>query len=179
MPEAKPNSPSSLKAILTGLVIFGLIAFIVIALNSQDLLWFWPTFKEVPVGIVVHCYGTDVEVKPGQSAFEAVTNAVNTSLSGSKRWDDLSISEATYKEYKTGQNSMVIELHYDPPAVIHSPDAFFKGVRWMIIPLDGRHAAGNSVFGYEGKFFDPGSYHVNSTAPIATALQEQGICTKH
>ncbi len=72
MPEAKPPSPSALKAGISGVVIFGLIIFAVIAMNTGDLLWFWPVFKEVPVGIIVHCYGTDVEVKPGQPAFEVV-----------------------------------------------------------------------------------------------------------
>jgi hypothetical protein len=179
MPEAKPPSPSALKAGISGVVIFGLIIFAVIAMNTGDLLWFWPVFKEVPVGIIVHCYGTDVEVKPGQPAFESVTNAVNTSLTGSKRWDDTSMSDVTYQEYKTSPTMMVIELHYDPPATIHSQYAFMKSVNWLVIPLDGRHAPSNAVFGLEGGFTDPGSYHVKSTAPIVTALQDQGICTKH
>ena len=178
MPEAKPSSPSALKAGISGVVIFGLILFAVIAMNTGDLLWFWPIFKEVPVGIIVHCYGTDIEVKPGQPAFEAVTNAVNTSLTGSKRWDDTSMSAVTYQEYKTSPTMMVIELHYDPPATVHSQYAFMKSVNWFVIPLDGRHAATNAVFGIEGGYTDPGSYHVNSTAPIVTALQDQGICTK-
>lgn len=178
MPEYKPSSPSALKAGISGVVIFGVILFAVIAMNTGDLLWFWPVFKEIPVEIIVHCYGTDLEVKPGQPAFEAVTNAVNTSLTGSKRWDDTSMSDVTYQEYKTSQSVMVIELHYDPPVAIHSQYAFMKSVNWLVIPLDGRHAATNAVFGLEGRFTDPGSYHVSSTAPIVTALQDQGICTK-
>jgi hypothetical protein len=178
MPEPKPSSPSLLKAVLTGVVIFGLILFAVIAMNTRDLLWFWPIFKEVPVGILVHCYGTDIEVKPGQPAFEAVTNAVNTSLTGSKRWDDLSMSDVTYQEYKTSPSALVIELQYDPPATIHSQYAYFKDVNWLIIPLDGRHASTNAVFGLERGYIDPGSYHVKSIAPIVTALREQGICAK-
>ncbi len=178
MPEAKRSSPSALKAGCSVVVILGLIIFAVIAMNTTDLLWFWPGFKEVPVGMIVHCYGTDVEVKPGQPAFEAVTNAVNASLTGYKRWDDTSMSEATYLEYKTNPAMMVLELHYDPPATIHSQYAFFKSVNWLVIPLDGRHAATNAIFGLEGEFIDPGSYHVNSLAQITTALQEQGICTK-
>jgi hypothetical protein len=178
MPEAKPFSPSLLKAGISGVVIFGVILFVAIAMNTGDLLWFWPIFKEVPVDIIVHCYGTKVDVKPGQPAFEAVTNAVNTSLTGVKRWDDLSMSDTTYQEYQTSLSVMVIELRYDPPATIHSQYAFFKSVNWLIIPLDGRHASTNAVFGLEGKFTDPGAYHVNSTAPIITALQAQGICTK-
>jgi hypothetical protein len=178
MPEAKRSSPSALKAGCSGVVIFGLILFAVIAMNTTDLLWFWPTFKEIPVGMIVHCYGTDVEVKPGQPAFEAVTKAVNASLTGNKRWDDTSMSDVTYQEYKTNPAMMVLELHYDPPATIHSQYAFFKDVNWLVIPLDGRHAATNAIFGLEGEFIDPGSYHVNSLTQITTALQEQGICTK-
>jgi hypothetical protein len=178
MPEPKPSSPSLLKAGISGVVIFALIFFAVITMNTGDLLWFWPIFKEAPVGIIVHCYGTDIEVKPGKPAFEAVTNAVNTSLTGNKRWDQLSMSEVTYQEYKTSPTMMVIELHYDPPVTIHSQYAFFKSVNWLIIPLDGRHAPTNAVFGLEGGYTDPGSYHVNSTAKIVTALLDQGICTK-
>jgi hypothetical protein len=178
MPEANPSSPSLLKAGITGVVIFGSILFAVIAMNTGDLLWFWPIFKEVPVGMIVHCYGTDVEINPGQPAFELVNSAVNTSLTGSKRWDQLSMSDVTYQEYQTSPLMMVIELHYDPPVTVHSQYAFFKSVNWLIMPLVGRHAETNPVFGREGDFTDPGSYHVNSIAPIVATLQEQGICTK-
>lgn len=178
MSEAKPSSPSLLKAGISGVVIFGIIIFAVVALNTGDLQWFSSGFKEVPVDIIVHCYGTDVEVKPGLPAFEAVNNAVNTSLTGSKRWDETTMSDVTYQEYKTSPSVMVIELHYDPPVTIHSQYMFFKSVSWLIIPLDGRHAATNAVFGLESGHTTPGSYHVNSTEPIVTALQEQGVCTK-
>jgi len=178
MAEAKPHSPSLLKAGISGVVIFGVVLFAVIAMNTRDILWFWPVFKEIPFEIVVHCYGTDVEVKPGEPAFEAVTNAVNTSLTGSKRWDDVSMSDVTYQEYQTGPTMMVIELSYDPPVTIHSQYAFFKKVNRLIIALDGRHAQTNPVFARTGDYSNPGSYHVESTAPITTTLQEQGICSK-
>jgi len=178
MAEVKPSSPSLLKAGVSGVVIFGLIVFAVIAMNTGDLLWFWPVFNAIPDSIIVNCYGTEVAVKPGQPAFEAVTNAVNSSLTGNKRWDNLSLSDATYQEYQTSSAVMVLKLHYDPPATIHSQYAFFKSESWLIFPLDGRHASANTVFGLEGKFISPGSYHVQSTASIVTALQEQDICTK-
>lgn len=178
MPEPKPSSPSLLKAGLSGLVIIGLLLFAVVAMNTRDLLWFISTFKETPVEIKVHCYGTDVDVKPGEPAFEAVNNAVNTSLTGSKRWDETSMSDVTYEEYQTSSKVMVIELHYDPPVVVHSQYAYFKGVNWLIIPLDGRSAISNTVYGRTGGYTNPGSYHVKSTAPIIAALQEQGICSK-
>src|SRR4030042_2830954 len=176
--EAKPPSPSLLKAALIGIVIFGVMLFLVTAMNTRDLLWFWPVFEEVPVDIVVHCYGTDVQVIPGQPACEVVNNAINSSLTGVKRWDDLSMSDTTYQDYQTSPTMMVVELSYDLPVRIHSQYAFFKNVNKLIIPLDGRHAFANPVFGRTGGFTNAGSYHVKSTAPIVTALQEQGICAK-
>jgi len=178
MPEAKPHSPSSLKAVFIGFGIFAAIYFLVTAMNTGDLLWFWPKFDQVPVAIVVHCYGIDVNVRAGEPAFEAITNAVNSSLSGTKRWDETSMSDVTYAEYQTSPDVMVIELRYDPPATIHSQYAFFKAVNWLIIPLDARLANTNPVFARTGNFTNSGSYHLRDTAPIAAALQEQGICSK-
>ena len=155
-----------------------MLLFLITAMNTGDLLWFWPIFNQVPVGITVHCYGTDVQVKPGQPAFEVVNNAVNTSLSRAKRWDQLSMSDSSYQEYQTSPAVMVVELSYDPPVRIHSQYAFFKAVNKLIIPLDGRHASVNAVFGRTRGFTNAGSFHIKSTAPIVTALQEQGICTK-
>jgi hypothetical protein len=178
MPEAKPHSPSLLKAGIIGIGIFAAMYFLVTAMNTGDLLWFWPTFDNIPAEIVVHCYGQDVGVRPGQPAFEAITSAVNSSLSGTKRWDETSMSDVTYQEYKTSQDAMVLELHYDPPVTVHSQYAFFKAVNWLIIPLDARLANSNPVFARTGDFTNSGSYHLKSTTPIAVALQEQGICSK-
>ncbi len=179
MAEPRSSSPSLLKAVIAGVVIFGAILFFVVAMNTGDLLWFWPIFKEVPIGMTVNCYGKTVQIEPGQPAFEAVNNAVNSSLTGVKRWDQTSMSDVTYEEYKTSSQVVVLMLHYDPPVTVHSQYAFFKAVNWLIIPLVGRHAPTDAVFGIEGGYTDPGSYHVNSTAPIADALQAQGVCTIH
>jgi len=178
MPEARPNSPSVLKAGISGVVIFGLIAFAVVALNTDDILWFWPVFNDTPVQIEVNCYGKNMQVEPGTNAFTAVSAAVNSSLTGVKRWDETTMSQTTYHDYQTSSTSMVLMLHYDPPATVHSQYAFMKSVNWLVIPLVGRHASTNPVFGVEGNYIDPGSYHMNNTIPIVNALQEQGICTK-
>jgi hypothetical protein len=179
MDQAKPSSPSLLKAVISGVVIFGVIVFAVISMNTGDILWFWPIFNQVPVAITVNCYGTVIDIKPGQPAFQAVTEAVNSSLTGSKRWDELSLSQTTYQEYQTSADVMVLETQYDPPATIHSTYAFFKSVNWLIFPLVGSHASTNTVFGMENGYISPGSYHVNSTDSIVNTLQAQGVCTKH
>src|SRR4030042_2330677 len=113
MPEAKPPSPSLFNCALIGIGIFAVMLFLVTAMNTRDLLWFWPVFEEVPVDIVVHCYGADAQIKPGQPAFEVWNNAVNSSLTGVKRWDDLSMSDTTYQDYQTSPTMMVVELQYD------------------------------------------------------------------
>ncbi len=179
MPEANPNSPSLLKAGISGVVIFGLVVFAVIAFNTGDILWFWPIFNETPDLISVNCYGKGVDVQPGTTAFQAINSVVNSSLTGVKRWDQTSMSDVTLEEYKTSSSVMVLELHYDPPVMVHSQYAFMKSVNWLVIPLVGRHADTNAVFGIEGSYIDPGSYHIKNTAPLLTALQEQGVCVKH
>lgn len=128
--------------------------------------------------MLVHCYGHDVVINPGDSSYQVVNEAVNSTLSGSKRWDQLSLSDVTYAEYQTSPNMMVMELSYDPPARIHSFYMFFKNVDTMIIPLDGRHASINTVFGRLRGYNEAGSLHVATSQPILDALEREDICRK-
>jgi hypothetical protein len=161
---------------ITAIVSFTAIAFLIIAMNTGDLLWFWPRFDELPVSMVVHCYGQDVFINAGDSAFQPVYEVVNDSLSGTKRYDPLSMSDITYEEYQTHPSMMVIELSYDPPTRIHSMVKFFKNVDTLIIPLDGRHANTQAVFGRIRDNTTMGSMHPKSTAPIMEVIEEQGLC---
>jgi len=72
------------------------IVYIVIALNTGDLIWISPVFNARPQAIVVHCFGEDIGLNEGTQRFDEFTDLVNQILSGSKRWDSLSLSEATY-----------------------------------------------------------------------------------
>jgi hypothetical protein len=175
MTESRSGTPKILDMAIVTIILVAAFAFFVIALNTRDLLWFWPTYDELPRQMIVHCYGSDVEVEPG-AAFEAVNGAVNETLSGSKRWDQLTMSEETYQEYQDSPTMMVLELVYDPAARIHSFYSFYKNVTRMVIPLDGRHASTNAIFGRLGDFNLSGSFHVESNAPILEAVQANGIC---
>ena len=174
--EQQRQSPSLLPMIGISVVIFVSVTFLIIALNTGDILWFWPIFEETPQSIVVHCYGTKITLEPGTPEFEAVNEAVNHTLTGKNRWDELSMSKATYVEYQTSPAVFVVELPYDPPVGIHSWYKFYKQFDLLVIPLDGRHASSNSVFGRMRGQMIPGSMHPESTAEIATALSEQGVC---
>jgi hypothetical protein len=175
MQRERPKT-SLLQVVIIAAVIFSAIVFFVIVINTGDLLWFVPSFNGLPAQIVVHCYGQDVTVNPGDAAFERLNEAVNQSLSGSKRWDSLSLSEATYQEYQDSPTMLVVELSYDPVVRIHSFYKFFKNVDTIIIPLDGRHASSNSIFGRVRELSVAGSFHVESLQLVTTALGEQGIC---
>lgn len=172
------SSPSLLQIVFIAALIILVIVFLIIAMNTGDLLWFWPVFEEQPQRITVHCYGDDVVVESWSSAYAPLNFEVNQSLSGSKRWDPLSMSDVTYEEYQNNSTMMVLEMTYDPPVRIHSFYKFYKRLDSIIIPLEGRHAAYNSVFGrFRGNTL-AGSLHVETIDNLVAALGEQGLCQK-
>jgi hypothetical protein len=169
-------APSFVQVSIIAAVILFIIMFAIISMNTGDILFFWPVFDGKPQRIIVHCYGEDVVVEPWLSTYEPINLAVNQSLTGTKRWDPLSMSNATYADYQTGSTMMVLELTYDPPARIHSSYKFFKNFDSLVIPLDGRHASSNSVFGRLRGYSLAGSFHVKNITTILTTLEQHGLC---
>lgn len=149
-----------------------------IALSTGDVLWIWPSFNEQPVEIVVHCYGRDLHLSPGSEHFAALTRMLNQNLSGPKRWDQLTMSQETYRDYRTSPNMMALEITYPAPVRVHSIYKFFSQVSTLVIPLDGRHAQTNAVFGLNRGVTTSGSLHVESIAPLAEYLRAENLCQK-
>jgi hypothetical protein len=176
MAEPKQHSPSLLSMVVITLPIVAVMFVLIIAFNTGDILWFYPVFDEIPVGMTLRCYGEAVEIRPGDPAFEVVNGAVNDVLSSAKRWDDLSLSDATWEEYQTSDQVVVLELYYDPPVRIHSSYKFMKNIDTIVIPLVGRHAEHNTMFGRLGDYIAAGSFHFKTMAPIEDAVQAQGLC---
>jgi hypothetical protein len=131
---------AGMAALVLAPLIYGIIA-----LNTGDLLWISPVFNAEPRAIVIHCYGNDVPLKPGTSDFVVLNDLVNETLSGSKRWDQLSLSEVTYQDYQTSLEMMTLELYYASPLRIHSPYKYYSNVNAIIIPLEGRYASSMAV----------------------------------
>jgi len=152
------------------------VIYLIIALNTGDLLWISPFFTARPVAVVIHCYGDDVSLDPDGQQFSELTDLVNQTMTGRKRWDPLSLSEATYEEYQSNPSMMVLELYYPAPIRVHSHYKFFSNIDRLIIPLDGRHAQTNAIFGRTQDYISVGSFHVKSTAPLVEYLSEEGIC---
>lgn len=163
---------------MAGLAILVLapIVYFIIALNTGDLLWISPVFDARPQSIVIHCFGEDIGFNEGTPRFEEFTDLVNQALSGSKRWDSLSLSDTTYQEYQNHPQMMVLELSYAQPFRVHSAYKFFSRINTIIIPLEGRHAQTNAVFGRRGDYPAAGSFHVKTTAPLVEYLAVNGLC---
>ncbi len=175
--ETYKNQPSiaSLLVIVTVTVL--VLAYAAVALNTGDLLWFWPRNDNQPSAIVVHCYSEEVVVDPASTQFAAITNLVNEALSGRRRWDPLSLSEVTYQEYLSHPNMMTLEVSYPQSVRIHTNTAFFSHVDTLLIPLDARHASKNVVFGRtEEGHPAAGSLIIDTTETVKAYLNDQSIC---
>lgn len=152
------------------------LVYLIIALNTGDLLWASPVFNAQPISIVIYCFGQRVVLEPESEHFSTLTERVNEALSGRKRWDPLSLSDETYQDYREHPKMMALELVYPEAIRVHSPYKFFSNVDRIIIPLVGRHAQTNAVFGRWLEYPAAGSFHIQSTAPLVEYLTSQDLC---
>jgi hypothetical protein len=170
------KQPSLLNLLFTVAVILVFAAYGMIALSTEDPLWFWPVFDAQPVEIVVHCYGEPVSVSSTDAAFHPLAGAVNEMLSAEKRWDPLTLSDTTYTDYMNHPGMSVIEFRYQPAVRVHSIYKYFSNVDTLLIPIEGRHAQWNAIF---GRFRDQnvsGSLMVESKESLIETLQANNIC---
>jgi hypothetical protein len=163
---------------MAGIAVISLVPliYLIIAMNTGDLLWVSPVFNYQPQTLTVHCFGEDVYLENNTADFEAVVDLVNSSLTGRKRWDSLTMSDVTYQEYQSHPQMMVVELTYPEPIRVHSRYKFFSNVDRIIIPLVGRHAQTNAVFGRRNQYPAAGSFHVDDLTGIKAYLAENDIC---
>lgn len=170
------SDPSIMKLVIIVVLVLIVVVYVVLSLGTGDWMWWNPRFSETPYALVVQCYGDTINIDPGNFHFSAITKIVNQELSGKKNWDQLSLSEVTYNDYQTDASMMVLELFYPEPIRIHSNYRFFSNVDELVIPLDGRHAQTNAIFGLNKSVPAAGSMHVESIASISSYLRNQGIC---
>ena len=169
--------PSIAGLLFTAITLIVGLVYSAIAMNTGDLLWFWPRNDNQPNAIIVHCYGNDINIDPISNHYSEITTLVNNALSGQRRWDPLSLSEITFEEYMSHAKMMTLEVAYPKPIRIHTNTAFFSNVDMLLIPLDARHASKNVVFG-RTKAGHPaaGSLFIDSTEIVKDYLHTQGIC---
>ncbi len=173
----KTQSPSLGGLILTMGALIVALVYIFVAFNTEDPLWFYTKFDEQPVEIFLNCYGNEVLIVPGDPQYGGLVALVNKTLSGRKNWDSLTMSNATYQEYLTSPDMMVMELYYSPQVRIHSFYRYFSNLDSLVIPLVGRHAQTNAVFGRSNNQNTAGSLHYNGIPDIRAYIENEGICT--
>ncbi len=176
--EAKRNNPSVISFLIIAMAIVASVFYLVTALNTGDAAWFRSNFDETPSQMILHCYGTDVVFEPAEAEYAGINELVNEALSGGKRWDPLTMSVSTYQDYLRHPQMMTLELRYAPPVRLHSAVKFFSRVDTLIIPLDGRHAQYNLVFGRMGDEVNAGSFHIESFDELRSYITAQGLCVK-
>jgi len=172
------RSPSLRGLIMTVVVLIVALVYLFISLNTQDPLWFVSTFTERPVQIVINCYGSQVIIRPEDARYEGLVAKVNETLSGTKNWDSLTLSDDTYTEYQDSAEVMIMEMFYVPRVRIHSFYIYFSDLDSIVVPLDGRHAKTNAIFGRTNEKNTGGSLHYDHIPAIRQLIEEQGICIK-
>lgn len=170
------KQPSILSLILIVIVAVAIIVYLMISFATDDFLWFSTAFRETPNAIVLHCYGETSEIDPGSFQYLKLKEIMNDSMSGSKRWDPLTMSVATYQEYKTNPDMIVVEYFYPEPIRVHSSYKFYSSVDNLVVPLVGRHAQTNAVFGQANGIPTGGSLHIESTEEFKTFMTNMELC---
>jgi hypothetical protein len=170
------SSPSIINLILTVLVLLVVLVYAFLTLSTQDPLWMLPTFSETPDEIQLNCYGEMISLIPEDPEFSPLVAVINEKLSESKNYDSLTLSDSSYQEYQETDEMMVMELFYSPPVRIHSIYRFFSNLDSIIIPLDGRHARTNAIFGRANGLSTAGSLHFPNIPDIRAYVESTGIC---
>ncbi|MFQ5615046.1 MAG: hypothetical protein ACE5GO_01070 [Anaerolineales bacterium] len=172
----KTRSPSVFGLLITIVVVIVALIYGFISLNTEDPLWFVASFDEQPEEIFINCYGEEVVLVPEDPQFDGLVTIVNNILSRRKNWDSLTISEETYEDYQRNTQMMIMELYYSQQVRIHSFYKYFSNLDSIIIPLDGRHAKTNAIFGRSNNFNTAGSLHFDDIPAIREHVENQGIC---
>lgn len=173
--QSGPSLSSFFITLVLGMGVFTYIAFSALA---RDALWFWPYFEETPSGILVRCYGEQVVAPTDSPEFAEITRLVNERLSGDKQWQEMTISDQTFEDYKTDPSMVVLEMYYSRPVDVHTGTAMFIDLSGFLIPLEGRFAEQSLFFGVKNDRFTGGAVHTADTQPLIDYVFQSGLCTK-
>lgn len=161
---------------ITALVLVATLVYAIIAMSTQDPLWFTSNFDEYPEGIDLYCYGSVTTLRPEDPHFDALVTILNETLSTRKNFDPLTMSDSTYEYYRTNPDVVVLEVIYTNKVRIHSFYTFFSNLDSIVIPLVGRHSNVNAIFGRSNGFGTGGSLHYGAMPNVTAFVQGSGLC---
>ncbi len=127
-------------------------------------------FTDTPELIVVYRDGCRVPLTRGQTAFDDVTRALQTTLPQVEGYSSsYGMSQESLDEYR--QKQRALEVSFAKPVTIHSsygfghPDSLF-------IPLNSYMGDNRSVFGGKGGVYWAGALRLKSTAELQQVVNE-------
>lgn len=170
------KDPSIRNLVIIVIVVLILIVYAIIAFTTGDLLWFSTTFRETPYAVVLHCRGETLDIDQGSFHFSRLTRIMNDSMSGRKRWDSLTMSTETYQDYQTNPQMVVVEFFYREPVRVHSTYSYYSNVDNFVVPIEGRHAQANVVFGQNNGIPTGGALYIESIDEFKVYLQNMDLC---
>lgn len=176
--ESSGKTASVLNFLAT--IIFAVLFLIYFSIMAytKDALWFYPIFDAQPSAGLIRCYGEEITLTQGSEELSMITTLVNEQISGDKRWDELNLSDPTYKDYQNNNNIFTLELYYAEPQRIHSVSPFFSNFQTLLIPLDARHSDTNILFNIVKDKPGGGSFHVTTFAPVIEYIESASLCKR-
>ncbi|MBK8906055.1 MAG: hypothetical protein IPM53_33055 [Anaerolineaceae bacterium] len=171
----EPRNIKIIEPFIVLVVIAGAIVYLLNVFNSGSWLWFQgkATVLEPPTRIVIINDGEAVVLQPGSDYFNELSEAAVQALSKFGNTDLVSIglSEQTLTDY--AENSLVVELYFDKPLQFNTLARTGEPTQ-LLIPVDGRHAAGGYVFrGAQGEWWF-GAVRMADPSPLYVVLQQMG-----
>jgi hypothetical protein len=170
------KQPSVINLLIIVVLVVAVVVYSIISFATGDWLWFSNAFRETPNAIVLHCYGETTNLDPASFHYSKLKEIMNESMSGRKRWDPLTMSEATYQDYQSNPQMIVVEFFYPEPVRVHSSYKFYSHVDNLVVPIEGRHAQTNAVFGQANGIPTGGSLHIDSTEQFKTYMTNMDLC---
>ena len=171
-----PNKIKVIEPFLILIVITVVGIYLLNAFNSGSWLWFQgkAAVLEPPSRIVVVNNGERLVLQPGTDFYNELSEAAVQALSEFNNTDLVSIglSDQTLLDY--AEDSLVVELYFDRPLQFNTL-ARTGDPTQLLIPIDGRHAAGAYVFrGAQGEWWF-GAVRMADPSSLYTVLQRMGF----
>jgi hypothetical protein len=168
-----PSLISFIAMVILGLAIF---AYVMASISARDALWFWPIFDHTPATIVVRCFGEEITVPYESEQFLEITRLFNEQLSGNKFWQDVTISDQTFDDYRDNPTFVILVFYYAAPVTVHTGTAMFNNVDTLLTPLVGRFASDNVILGAFQQNFTGGRVRVENTQALKDYISQNGLC---
>ena len=152
------------------------IIYMLNVFNTGSWLWFQGKVNTTssPTRIVIIDNGQKTVLQPGAENFQELSAATMDSLQkfGNTDLINVGLSDQTLADYDT--NSLIIEVYFDSPLQFDTLARVGEPTQ-LLIPINGRHAAGSYVFrGDQGEWWF-GALRMADPSPLYTVLNTMGF----